>query len=144
LELQYQLFDRVCRFVDDEEVLIDVAKPDRVGAGTSIPEVIGWRGRWRGSTAQTFLREARGRANLRVEANAQTGRLLFEGKRCVGVEVRRGGTTEAVRANREVIVCGGTVNSPHILQISGIGPAEHLRALGHPLRSAGPRASRRD
>jgi choline dehydrogenase len=91
------------------------------------------RGRWRGSTARTFLREARGRTNLRVETNAQTGRLRFEGRRCTGVELRRGGTTTTVRANREVIVCGGTVNSPHILQISGIGPAEHLRSLGIPV-----------
>ena len=91
------------------------------------------RGRWRGSTARTFLREARGRPNLRVETDAQTGRLLFEGRRCIGVEVRRGGSTTTVRANREVIVCGGTVNSPHILQISGIGPAEHLRSLGIPV-----------
>src|SRR6266853_648070 len=91
------------------------------------------RGRWRGSTAQTFLREARHRANLRVETNAQTGKLLFEGKRCIGVEFLRGGNTTTVKANREVIVSGGTVNSPHILQISGIGPAEHLRSLGIPV-----------
>ena len=91
------------------------------------------RGRWRGSTAQTFLREARKRQNLRVETNAQTGKLLFEGKRCVGVEFRRGGNVTTVRANREVIVSGGTVNSPHILQISGIGPAAHLQGLGIPV-----------
>ena len=92
------------------------------------------RGRWRGSTAQTFLREARKRPNLRVETNAQTGKLLFEGKRCVGVEFRRGGNVTTVRANREVIVSGGTVNSPHILQISGIGPAAHLQGLGIPVQ----------
>ena len=92
------------------------------------------RGRWRGSTAQTFLREARKRPNLRVETNAQTGRLQFEGKRCVGVEFIRGGNTTTVRANREVIVCGGAVNSPHILQISGIGPAAHLQSLGIPVQ----------
>ena len=45
------------------------------------------RGRWRGSTAQTYLREAKHRPNLRVETNAQTGKLLFEGKRCTGVDV---------------------------------------------------------
>lgn len=91
------------------------------------------RGRWRGSTAQTFLREAKGRSNLRAETHAQTGRLLFEGKRCVGVEFIRGGNTTTVRANREVIVSGGTVNSPHILQVSGIGPAAHLQSLGIPV-----------
>ena len=88
------------------------------------------RGRWRGSTAQTYLREARRRTNLRVETEAQTGRLIFEGKRCTGVTFIRGGNTTTVKANREVIVSGGTVNSPHILQVSGIGPAAHLRSLG--------------
>ena len=91
------------------------------------------RGRWRGSTAQTYLREARGRPNLRVETNAQGGKLMFEGKRCVGVTFQRGGKLTEVRANREVIVSGGAVNSPHILQISGIGPAAHLQSLGIPV-----------
>jgi choline dehydrogenase len=91
------------------------------------------RGRWRGSTAQTFLRDARHRQNLHIETGAQSGRLLFEAKRCVGVAFRRGDTVATVRADREVIVCGGTVNSPHILQISGIGPAAHLTALGIPV-----------
>src|SRR4051812_10597589 len=91
------------------------------------------KGRWRGSTAQTFLRAARGRPNLKIETNAQTGRLLFDGKRCIGVEVKRDGVMMTVRARAEVIVCGGTVNSPHLLQISGIGPAEHLRGLGIPV-----------
>jgi choline dehydrogenase-like flavoprotein len=91
------------------------------------------RGRWRGSTAQTFLREAKGRSNLRVETDAQGGKLMFEGKRCVGVSFRRGGNLTEVHANREVIVSGGTINSPHILQISGIGPAAHLQSLGIPV-----------
>jgi choline dehydrogenase len=91
------------------------------------------RGQWRGSTAQTYLREARKRPNLRVETDAQGGRLIFEGKRCTGVEFIRGGNTTTVKANREVIVSGGAVNSPHILQISGIGPAAHLQSLGIPV-----------
>jgi choline dehydrogenase len=91
------------------------------------------RGRFRGSTAQTFLREARGRSNLRVETGAQGGRLLFAGRRCIGASFHRGGTLTEVRADREVVVCGGTINSPHILQVSGIGPAEHLRSLDIPV-----------
>src|SRR5471030_2591290 len=91
------------------------------------------RGQWRGSTAQTYLREARKRPNLRIETDAQGGKLIFEGKRCIGVEFIRGGNTTTVRANREVIVSGGTINSPHILQISGIGPAAHLQSLGIPV-----------
>src|SRR6266550_4117702 len=91
------------------------------------------RGRFRGSTAQTFLREARRRPNLWIETEAQGGRLLFEGKRCVGVAFRRGGNLTEVRANREVIVAGGTINSPHILHVSGIGPAAHLQSVGIPV-----------
>jgi len=91
------------------------------------------RGRLRGSTAQTYLREARRRPNLRIETDAQGGRLLFDGRRCVGVTFQRGGNLTEVRAGREVIVSGGAVNSPHILQISGIGPAAHLQALGIPV-----------
>src|SRR5712675_1463176 len=91
------------------------------------------RGKWRGSTAQTFLREARGRSNLKVETNAIATRLLFEGRRCIGVAFRQNGVDREVRAAREVILSGGTVNSPHVLQISGIGPAEHLRSIGVPV-----------
>ena len=91
------------------------------------------RGRLRGSTAQTFLREARRRPNLRIETEAQGGRLTFDGRRCTGVTFQRGGNFTTVRANREVIVAGGAVNSPHILQVSGIGPASHLQSLGIPV-----------
>ena len=87
-------------------------------------------GKWRGSTAQTFLKEAKGRSNLRIETGAQASRLLFEGKRCVGVAFRQGGQIRELRAAREVILSGGAINSPHLLQISGIGPAEHLRSIG--------------
>ena len=87
-------------------------------------------GRFRGSTAQTFLKEARKRKNLRIETGAQASRLIFEGKRCVGVQFRQAGQQRQLRAGREVILCGGAVNSPHLLQISGIGPAEHLRSIG--------------
>ena len=99
------------------------------------------RGRFRGSTARTFLRAARRRPNLRVETDAQGGRLSFEGRRCTGVTFQRGGNLTHVRANREVIVAGGTINSPHILQVSGIGPGAHLQSLGlpvvHDLRGVG-------
>src|SRR6202045_1639107 len=91
------------------------------------------RGKWRGSTAQTFLREARGRANLKVETGAIVTKLLFDGKRCTGVAFRQGGVDRQETAAREVILCGGAVNSPHVLQISGIGPAKHLYAIGVPV-----------
>src|SRR5690349_899752 len=85
-------------------------------------------GRWRGSTARTYLASVKGR--VRVETEAQVARLLFDGRRCIGAEFRQGGTLRTIRAAREVIVSGGAVNSPHLLQMSGIGPAEHLRSLG--------------
>jgi choline dehydrogenase len=85
-------------------------------------------GRWRGSTARTYLRAAGDR--VQVETEAQVARLLFDGRRCIGAEYRQGGETRRITARREVILSGGAVNSPHLLQLSGIGPADHLRALG--------------
>ncbi len=90
-------------------------------------------GRFRGSTAQTFLREARPRPNLRIETQAVALGLVFEGKRCTGVRFQQGGEEKFVGARREVIVSGGSINSPHLLQISGIGPAAHLKSLGIPV-----------
>src|SRR3984957_17173111 len=91
------------------------------------------RGKWRGSTAQTFLREARGRGNLRVETDATVTKLLFDGKRCTGIAFRQRGVDREETAAREVILCGGAVNSPHVLHISGIGPAAHLQSIGVPV-----------
>jgi choline dehydrogenase len=91
------------------------------------------RGKWRGSTAQTFLKQARHRDNLRVETDAIATRLLFDGKRCTGVAFRQRGAERRELAAREVILCGGAVNSPHLLQISGIGPAKHLHEIGVPV-----------
>jgi choline dehydrogenase len=87
-------------------------------------------GRFRGSTAQTFLRQAKGRPNLQVLTAAPATRLLFEGKRCVGVTFRRGGKEERALAAREVILSGGSINSPQLLQVSGVGPAAHLKSIG--------------
>src|SRR6202044_2409042 len=91
------------------------------------------KGKWRGSTAQTFLKEARGRANLRVETGALASKLIFEGNRCVGVSYKQNDNHSEVRVKREVILCGGAINSPHLLQISGVGPAEHLKSIGVPV-----------
>src|SRR5947208_13814788 len=73
------------------------------------------RGKWRGSTAQTFLREARGRGNLTVETDAIATRLLFEGRRCVGVAYRQNGVHREVRATRWGSLYGGTVSSRSVL-----------------------------
>jgi choline dehydrogenase-like flavoprotein len=87
-------------------------------------------GRFRGSTAQTFLAEARRRPNLRIVTKAVATHLTFDGRRCTGVAFRQNGQDSRALAAHEVIVSGGTVNSPQLLQISGIGPADHLRSIG--------------
>ncbi len=100
---------------------------DREGVGYSQMSRIGRR---RGSTAQTYLANVRDKSRIEVVTEALATRLLFEGKRCVGVAFDRGGKPTEVRANREVILAGGSVNSPHLLQISGVGPAAHLKSIG--------------
>ena len=84
--------------------------------------------RW--STAVGYLKEAKRRPNLTVVANALAGRILFSGRRAIGVEYRRGGAAHTALANAEVIVSGGAFNSPQLLQLSGLGPAKILRELG--------------
>jgi choline dehydrogenase len=96
------------------------------------------RGRWRGSTAASYLRQARRRPNLRIETGALAVGLAMEGRRIVGVRIRRGGSEEVVRARREVVLSGGTFNSPQLLQLSGIGAPDHLTSIGVPVRHALP------
>lgn len=88
--------------------------------------------RW--STARAFLDPARKRPNLRVETEAFTTRVLLEGKRAVGVSYIQRGRTHEVRCGREVILAAGSVKSPHILELSGIGQPELLASLGIPVR----------
>ncbi len=90
------------------------------------------RGR-RLSAARAYLHPAMGRPNLRVETRAFVTRILFEGRRAVGVEFVRGrGPARQVRAG-EIILCGGTFNSPQLLQLSGVGPADLLGSLDIPV-----------
>ena len=91
-------------------------------------------GRFRGSTARTFLAEARRRPNLRVVTKAVATRLVLDGNRCIGVSFWQNGQDNRVLVAREVVVSGGTVNSPHLLQVSGIGPAAHLQSIGVAVR----------
>jgi choline dehydrogenase len=84
--------------------------------------------RW--STARGYLAPARNRGNLAVVSNALVTRILFDGRRAVGVEYRRAGMTLTARANGEVILSSGAFNSPQLLQLSGIGPADLLRQHG--------------
>jgi choline dehydrogenase-like flavoprotein len=82
------------------------------------------------STAVGYLRQARRRPNLAVVPNALASRILFSGRRAVGVEYRCGGATRIAHANAEVIVAGGAFNSPQLLQLSGLGPAALLKSCG--------------
>jgi choline dehydrogenase len=82
------------------------------------------------STARCYLDPILQRRNLRIETGALTEALLLEGTRCVGVRYSIGGETHEARAGREVVVSAGTINSPQLLELSGIGQPERLRALG--------------
>jgi choline dehydrogenase len=92
-------------------------------------EMTVWKGR-RWSAANAYLRPAQKRKNLKLESRCFARRILVEGKRAVGVEYEQGGTIKIARANREVIIAASTINSPKLLQLSGIGAPEHLKAAG--------------
>jgi choline dehydrogenase len=83
----------------------------------------------RASTAQAYLKPAIRRSNLRVISNALVSRIRFEGTKATGVTYTKGGETKIASA-REIILCGGTINSPQLLQMSGIGEGRHLKNLG--------------
>lgn len=84
----------------------------------------------RQSAADAYLRPVQQRPNLTVTTDATVHRLLMEDRRCVGVEYVVDGRSVRAGADREVVLCAGAVGSPHILQLSGIGPAAHLREAG--------------
>ena len=84
------------------------------------------RGGMRASAAVAYLHPAMERPNLTVMPYMQVNRVLFEGMRAVGVEASQLGQAQELRAEREVILCGGAYNSPQLLMLSGVGPAEHL------------------
>lgn len=73
------------------------------------------------------------RANLHVHTGVQVERILFEGRRAVGIAYRQDGKTHEVRARQEVILCAGAINSPQLLMVSGVGPAKQLQAHGIPV-----------
>jgi choline dehydrogenase len=87
--------------------------------------------RW--STANAYLRRAMKRGHLEVATHALATRILFEGRRATGVRYARGGRDHVALARREVILSGGPINSPQLLKLSGVGPAQELRALDIPL-----------
>jgi choline dehydrogenase len=85
------------------------------------------------SAANAYLRPAMRRSNLDVRTRAFVTRVLFDGRRAVGVSYRRGDQDHTVRARREVIISAGPINSPQLLKLSGVGPHAELQALGIPV-----------
>jgi choline dehydrogenase len=103
--------------------------PDASGVGpcpVNNPNGIRW------STALGYLDMARHRLNLTIKANCTVHRILFDGKRAIGVEVESGGETFTAEAE-EIILSSGAIGSPQILMLSGVGPAGQLQALGIPV-----------
>ena len=84
----------------------------------------------RASTAVAYLRPAKGRTNLHIETSALAQRIVFDGRRAVAVEYRKQGSLRTARARKEILVSSGAYNSPQLLQLSGVGPAELLRKHG--------------
>lgn len=92
--------------------------------------------RW--SAASAYLRPAIGRRNLELAIKTLVTRIVFEGDRAVGVEIERAGQRETVFADREVLLAGGTINSPQVLMLSGIGDPVQLQRHGITVRAALP------
>lgn len=82
----------------------------------------------RHSTAAAYIKPVLNRPNLSVETNAHVTRIIFEGKRAVGVDYVQAGQTKTVNCTAEVILCGGTINSPQLLMVSGVGDSTHLKS----------------
>src|SRR5204863_6573453 len=81
---------------------------------------------WRSSSATAYLRPAKRRPNLRIETDAHATRILFDGTRAVGVRYRKDGVERDVFSSREIVVSAGALQSPQLLQLSGVGPAKLL------------------
>lgn len=100
------------------------------GFGPNEMTIAGGR-RW--SAARAYLDPARARANLRIESGALVERILFDGTRAIGVKYRQRDRIFAAHAGAEIILCGGAINSPQVLMLSGVGPAQMLRQLDIPV-----------
>jgi len=100
--------------------------------GAGYYQLTTWRG-WRWSTAKGYLKPARTRRNLQVETDAQATQLIMDGNRAIGVRYRKGGVIKEAYASGEVLLCAGAIQSPQLLQLSGIGPADLLQQHGIPV-----------
>ncbi|MEC8806009.1 MAG: choline dehydrogenase [Pseudomonadota bacterium] len=119
-------------FVAAAEAAGYAATPDYNGhrqEGFGPADMTVWKGR-RWSAANAYLRPAIRRGNVRLVTGALVDRILFDGRRATGVRYFRGGVAHEVQADAEVILAAGAINSPQILQRSGVGPAKVLKAAG--------------
>ncbi|WP_011299499.1 GMC family oxidoreductase [Cupriavidus necator] len=140
VEAQRLRWDILERFIDAAEQAgiprtDDFNRGDNFGVGYF--EVNQRRGiRW--NTSKAFLRRAADRPNLTIVTGAQVSALTFEGRRCTGVNYVGGGQAHSAAARHEVILAAGAVNTPQLLELSGIGQGERLQALGIQVRHALP------
>ena len=122
-------------FLDAAEACGYPRNPDCNGAkqeGFGYNQVTQRDGR-RCSTAVAYLKPARSRANLTVATGAHATRILFSGKRAIGIEYLQGGTRKSANASREVLLATGAFGSPQLMQLSGLGPASLLKEFGIPV-----------
>ena len=125
LNPEHRAFYDACRAAGYQDCP-DHNDPDSTGGGPlalNNPDGIRW------STAIGYLSQARHHLNLTIKAECLVHRVLFEGRQAIGVEVESGGEMFNVYGE-ELILCGGAIGSPHILMLSGIGPANHLKEVG--------------
>lgn len=94
------------------------------------------------SAADAFLRPAAGRSNLTIRTSATACRLLFTGREATGLDYLHEGRSRTVFCRREIVLCGGAVNTPHLLKLSGVGPAAELRRFGIPVVADSPEVGR--
>jgi choline dehydrogenase len=97
--------------------------------GAGYYQLTTWKG-WRWSTAKGYLKPVRSRQNLTVLTEAHTMKVLTLGKQATGIQYKQGGQVKEARATREIILCAGAIQSPQLLQLSGIGPADLLKKHG--------------
>jgi choline dehydrogenase len=119
-------------FVESAKAAGYVHTPDYNGyrqEGFGPADMTVWKGR-RWSSANAYLRPAIKRGNVRLEKGALVDRILFDGKRAIGVQYMQGGVMHQAHASAEVVLAAGAINSPQILQRSGIGPGQTLQKAG--------------
>lgn len=115
-----------------EECGFRIEKPNQAAPEGFCETLVTQRRGARWSAADAYLKPALKRGNLTLETEALVTRVMFDGRRAVGVEVEQDGARRVIKARREVVLCGGAINSPQLLMLSGIGDGEQLAQHGIP------------